>query len=95
MTNDIDHKEAHMPPSPHTLLETLAYTNNCVRSLTDKIRTCEKKLDFEVASLPQNVDKIINLSAYLHKAKVEKEQAHENRALARKAIDELFYSLRG
>lgn len=95
MTTEIYYKEERMSPAPHTLLETLAYTNNCVRSLTDKIRSCEKKLDFEVASLPQNVDKILSLSGYVAKAKIEKDLAHQNRALARKAIDELFYSLRG
>lgn len=82
-------------PMPHTLLETLAYTNNCVRALTDKIRSLETKLYNESSSPIQNIDKICNLSEHLTKLKADKGQAYKNRHSARKAIDGLFASLKG
>lgn len=84
-----------MPPSAHKIIENLLYTNNCVRALTDKVNHCEKKLQFESASLPQDVDAICGLSNKLASMQDERTKAYEARATARAAIDELFASLRG
>jgi hypothetical protein len=84
-----------MPVSAHKIIENLTYSNNCVRALTDKVNHCEKRLQFEAASLPQDVDVICGLSHKLASMKEERDKAYEARATARAAIDELFASLRG
>jgi hypothetical protein len=84
-----------MPLSAHKIIENLSYTNNCVRALSDKVNHCEKRLEFESASLPPDVDVICGLSHKLASMKEERAKAYDARALARAAIDELFASLRG
>lgn len=84
-------------PEPSRIIENLTYASNCCKSVADKIKHCEKLLDklHNCHHDEADVAAITSLNAKLDSLKDEQTLARAKRIDARKAVNELFASMRG